>query len=47
MILFLKYQDNLSIKEIENVLGIGESHVKMRIKNAKNKLITIYNQNQN
>ncbi|WP_299551114.1 RNA polymerase sigma factor [Seonamhaeicola sp.] len=43
MILLLKYQDLLSIRDIENVLGIGESAVKMRIKRAKDKLITVYN----
>ena len=47
MILLLKYQDFLSIKEIESSLGIGESAVKMRIKRAKDKLITVYNQNPN
>jgi len=47
MILLLKYQDYLSIREIENALGIGESAVKMRIKRAKDKLITVYNKNQN
>jgi RNA polymerase sigma-70 factor (ECF subfamily) len=45
MILLLKYQDNLSIKDIESVLGIGESAVKMRIKRAKDKLKTVYNDN--
>ncbi|MFI1773258.1 RNA polymerase sigma factor [Thalassobellus citreus] len=45
MILLLKYQDSLSIKEIENVLGIGESAVKMRIKRAKDKLVTVYTNN--
>ena len=45
MILLLKYQDFLSIKDIESVLGIGESAVKMRIKRAKDKLVTIYNEN--
>lgn len=45
MILLLKYQDFLSIKEIESVLGIGESAVKMRIKRAKDKLKTVYNDN--
>ncbi|TYA78434.1 RNA polymerase sigma factor [Seonamhaeicola marinus] len=43
MILLLKYQDSLSIKEIVTALGIGESAVKMRIKRAKDKLITVYN----
>jgi len=45
MILLLKYQDYLSIKEIESVLGIGESAVKMRIKRAKDKLIKVYTDN--
>lgn len=45
MILLLKYQDSLSIKEIESVLGIGESAVKMRIKRAKDKLVTVYTNN--
>lgn len=45
MILLLKYHDFLSIKEIVSVLGIGESAVKMRIKRAKDKLITVYNEN--
>jgi RNA polymerase sigma-70 factor (ECF subfamily) len=45
MILLLKYQDFLTIKEIESVLDIGESAVKMRIKRAKDKLITVYNEN--
>jgi len=45
MILLLKYQDFLTIKEIESVLDIGESAVKMRIKRAKDKLVTIYNEN--
>lgn len=43
MILLLKYQDLLSIKDIVDVLDIGESAVKMRIKRAKDKLITVYN----
>ncbi|NRA93197.1 MAG: sigma-70 family RNA polymerase sigma factor [Psychroserpens sp.] len=45
MILLLKYKDNLSIKEIVSVLDIGESAVKMRIKRAKDKLITVYHNN--
>ena len=45
MILLLKYQDGLSIKDIESVIGIGESAVKMRIKRAKDKLKTVYNTN--
>ena len=42
MILLLKYQDYLSIKEIAEALDIGESAVKMRLKRAKEKLITVY-----
>lgn len=47
MILLLKYQDYLSIKELTNILDIGESAVKMRIKRAKEKLINVYNENEN
>ena len=46
MILLLKYQDYLTIKEIESVLGIGQSAVKMRIKRAKDKLTSVYTENQ-
>lgn len=45
MILLLKYQDGLSIKDIVGVLDIGESAVKMRIKRAKDKLLTVYSNN--
>ncbi|MEP1487359.1 MAG: RNA polymerase sigma factor [Algibacter sp.] len=45
MILLLKYQDGLSIKDIKGVLGIGESAVKMRLKRAKDKLLTVYSNN--
>jgi RNA polymerase sigma-70 factor (ECF subfamily) len=45
MILLLKYQDHLTIKEIEEVLGIGQSAVKMRIKRAKDKLTQVYTNN--
>ena len=43
MILLLKYQDDLSIKELSNVLHIGESAVKMRLKRAKSRVIKMYN----
>ncbi|MCB0375352.1 MAG: sigma-70 family RNA polymerase sigma factor, partial [Sinomicrobium sp.] len=36
-ILFMKYRDNLSIKEIASALDKSESAVKMRIKRAKAK----------
>jgi len=42
MILLLKYQDFLSIKDIGSALGIGESAVKMRLKRAKDKLKVVY-----
>ena len=41
-ILELKYKLNLSIKNIESVLGIGKSAVKMRIKRAKTRLASSY-----
>lgn len=46
MILLMKYQDFLTIKEIEEALGIGQSAVKMRIKRAKDKLVSMYNENE-
>ena len=42
MILLMKYQDDMSIKEIKDVLNIGESAVKMRIKRAKEKVVKMY-----
>lgn len=43
MILLMKYQDDMSIKEIQEVLEIGESAVKMRVKRAKEKVVKAYN----
>ncbi len=42
-ILLLKYQDGVSIKELETLLEIGSSAVKMRLKRAKTKIIEAYN----
>ncbi|MEO9571235.1 MAG: sigma-70 family RNA polymerase sigma factor [Polaribacter sp.] len=42
MILLMKYQDDMRIKEIMEALQVGESAVKMRIKRAKAKVIKIY-----
>ncbi len=42
MLLLMKYQDDMSIKEIKEALDIGESAVKMRIKRAKQKVISVY-----
>jgi len=43
MILLLKYQDDLSIVDIQAVLGVGASAVKMRLKRAREKVVHFYN----
>lgn len=43
MILLLKYQDDLSIKELSTLLTVGESAIKMRLKRAKSRLVVKYN----
>ena len=42
MILLMKYQDDMTIREISDALEIGESAVKMRIKRAKEKVVSVY-----
>lgn len=42
-ILLLKYQDGASIKELMQVMELGESAIKMRLKRAKAKLVEAYN----
>lgn len=42
MILLMRYQDEMSVKEIQNVLNIGASAVKMRLKRAKEKLAKLF-----
>ena len=42
-ILLLKYQDDVSVKELCNLLEIGESAVKMRLKRAKSRIVETYN----
>lgn len=42
-LLLLKYQDGVSIKELETLLEIGTSAVKMRLKRAKARVIETYN----
>jgi len=42
MILLMKYQDGMSIKEIQVALGVSESAIKMRIKRAKEKMRVLY-----
>jgi len=44
MILLMKYQDDMSIKEIQESLNLGASAVKMRIKRAKERVVKMYNQ---
>lgn len=44
MILLMKYQDDMPIKEISEVLELGESAIKMRLKRAKERVIKTYNQ---
>lgn len=42
MILLMKYQENFSIKQIQDILEISESATKMRIKRAKEKVRKLY-----
>jgi RNA polymerase sigma factor (sigma-70 family) len=44
MILLMKYQDDMSIKEIADMLQKTESAIKMKIKRAKEKVQRIYEQ---
>lgn len=42
MILLMKYKDDMSIKDIQEVLKVSESAVKMRLKRAKEKIQKLY-----
>ena len=42
-ILLLKYQDDVSIKELSTLMEIGESAVKMRLKRARARVLETYN----
>lgn len=42
-ILLLKYQDDVSIKELTQLMQISESAVKMRLKRAKSRILETYN----
>jgi len=42
-LLLLKYQDDVSINELETLMEIGKSAVKMRLKRARTRVIEIYN----
>lgn len=43
MILLLKYQDDFSLKNIMEMLDLGESAVKMRLKRAKIRIVEAHN----
>lgn len=43
MILLMKYQDDMSISEIQEVFGIGTSAAKMRLLRARERAVAIYN----
>ena len=43
VVLLMKYQDDVSIKEMAKILEIGESAVKMKLHRAKKKIVEIYN----
>lgn len=43
MILLMKYQDDMSIAEIQEVFGIGTSAAKMRLLRARERALAIYN----
>lgn len=42
-LLLLKYQDDVSIKELSTLMEVGESAVKMRLKRAKARIVETYN----
>ena len=42
MILLLKYQDDMSIKEISEIMELGKSAVKMRLKRARQRIMLIH-----
>ncbi len=46
MILLMKYQDDISIRDIAIAMELGESAVKMRLSRAKANLINLYNEIQ-
>jgi RNA polymerase sigma factor (sigma-70 family) len=44
VLLLMKYQDNVPIKQIAKTLRISEDAVKMRLKRARTRVIYLYNQ---
>jgi len=43
-LLLMKYQENMPVKLIQEVLNISESAVKMRLKRAKARVVYLYNE---
>jgi len=41
-LILMKYQDNLPIKEIEKILKLSESAIKMRLKRARARILYLY-----
>ena len=46
-ILLLKYKEDLSIQELAQLLEVGESAVKMRLKRAKTRVLKVHNEHYN
>ncbi|RMG76779.1 MAG: RNA polymerase sigma factor [Bacteroidetes bacterium] len=46
LVLLMRYQDGLSIKEIADYLNLGESAVKMRLKRTRDRLAQIIQENE-
>src|SRR5690606_5291019 len=44
IILLMKYQDDLTIKEISGLLGLKESTIKMRLLRAKKRVLELHKQ---
>lgn len=43
VVLLMKYQDDMTIKDMAKALGLGESAIKMRLLRAKKRIVEIYN----
>ncbi len=46
LLLTMKYVDGMSIKEMENILNLGGSAIKMRLKRIRDRILSNYNQNK-
>ncbi len=47
MILLMRYQDGMSVKQIATTLGVGESAVKMRLKRSRDRLAELLKEANN